>query len=257
MGFSYAGSLSGAAPVIRNFVISETMYEGQLAMTGLVAGTAGAVQIADAATEAQENDQCIIGIVSGVVDASRVYDATYRGHKSTFTANQATIATNGGPGEVQVTLVRPWDTLIRGPICYTAYGTAPTVLINTTASSNGTTVTHAGGNITDTADDLCIVYCRTGANRGLWRVVTTPAVGNQVTTLPFPYGIAIGDTFVKAACVPGVGGLDIIATANCINGDAALTNYYPVFYHEINLEVAGQEYAVFSFLPAAQQSASV
>jgi hypothetical protein len=256
MGMSYAGSLSGAAPVVRNFLIGETMYEGQLAMTGLIAGTAGAVQIADVASEANENDQCIIGLVTGVVDGSRTYNSTYRGHSSTFTTTQATVAANG-PAEVQVTLIRPWDTLIKAPICYTAYGTAPTVLTNTTASAGGVVVTHAGETITDTADDLCIVYCRTGANRGLWRVVTTGATGSQTTTLPFPYAIAVGDTFVKVACVPGLGALDIIATANCINGDAAHASYYPVFYHEINCEVAGQEYAVFSFLPAAQQSASI
>ncbi len=244
----FSNSLSGALPIVRVFDIGETVYEGQLVQSGLIAGAGGHVQVADAASEAHENDQPILGIVSGVVDESRTYDSTYRGNKSTYTTTQATIASTGTP-RVQVTLIRPWDTLIKAPICYTAYGTAPTVLTETTGSAGGTVVTHAA--ITDTADDLCTVYCRTGANRGIYRVVTTGATTSQTVTVPFPYAIAIGDTFIKVACVLGLGGLDILATANCIDGDAALTNYYDVYYHEINCETAGGEYAVFSFMPKA------
>lgn len=250
MGMQYAGSLSGTAPIVRVLDIGETCYAGQLGQSGLVGGAGGHIQIADAATEAHENDHAILGLIAGVVDDSRTYDSTYRGDKSTYTTTQATVAADGH-GQVQATIIRPWDTLIKAPINYTAYGTAPTVLTVTTASSGGTVVTHAGNTITDTADDLCTVYCRTGANRGEYRVVTTGTTTAQTVTVPFPYGIVVGDTFIKAACVLGIGGLDIIATANCINGDAALSSYYDVYYHEINLEVAGQEYAVFSFLPKA------
>jgi len=250
MAFEYSGSLSGAAPVVVQLDIGETCYEGQLLGTGILGGAGGHVQILDAAAaEAFENDIVPIGICAGVVDPSRTYNTTYRGNSSTYTTTQATILANGMPGRVQVVLARPFDTLIKGPICYTAYGTAPTVLTNTTASAGGVLVTHAGEAITDTADDLCTVYCRTGANRGLYRVVTTGATGSQTVTIPFPNAIAIGDTFVKVACTLGYGGLNIISTADCIDGDNALSYYYAVYYHEINCEVAGQEYAIFSFLP--------
>jgi hypothetical protein len=187
----------------------------------------------------------------GVVDASRSFNTTYKGDSSTYTTTQSTIATNGAPGRVQVLLVRPFDTLIKGPLCYTAFGTAPTVLTNSAASSGGTALTHAAEAVTDTADDLCTLYIRTGANRGLYRVITTGATGSQTVTVPFPNAIAVGDTGVKVAAVLGFGGMMPMATADCIDADNALSSYYGVYYHEINCEEAGKEYAVFSFLPAS------
>lgn len=250
MAFTWAGSLVGGGPIVRELDISETLYVGQLLQGGNKAGTGGHVQILDAATEALENELLPIGICTGVVDGSRTFDSTYKGDKSTYTTTQATVAAYG-PARVQVTLIRPWIDLIKGPICYTAYGTAPTVLTESSGSSGGTVATHAAAAVTDTADDLCTLYCRSGANRGLYRVITTGATGSQTVTVPFPNAIAIGDTFVKVACVLGVGGLQIIGTADCIDGDNALSSYYGVYYHEINCEKAGEEYAIFSFLPVS------
>lgn len=251
MAFQYAGSLTGAAPVVRNFLTGESMYMGQLAMTNLVGGTGGHVQIADAASEAIENDQSVFGIVTGIVDGSRTYNSTYRGDGTTYTTTQATIASTG-PSEVQVTLCLPWITLVRAPIYNAAYGTALTEITATSASSGGTVITGTGSAITDIADDFATVYCRTGANRGHYRVITTStSTTSQTVTVPFPYGISVGDTFVVASCVLGIGGLDIPATANCIDGNNDMDAYYPVFYHEINLEESGKEFAIFSFLPNA------
>jgi hypothetical protein len=250
MGFHIAGSLSGATPIIRNFQISETMYEGQLVMAD--AGIAGIseVQIADVGSEAHENDQPIIGIVSGVINENRAYDATYRGYKATYSTTQADIAAYGA-ATVQVSLIRPWDTLVWGAIYNAAYGTALTVCTCTSENSGGTTIAHTGNSITDIPDDFVTVYCRTGANRGIYRVATTTTATQTDVTVPFPYTIAVGDTFVVASCKLGIGYLDIPATANCIDGNNNLDAYYDVFYHEINLEEAGKEYAVFSFLPKA------
>lgn len=250
MAITYAGSLSGAAPVVVKLDISETLYEGQLLMGGNKAGTGGHVQILDQATEALENEIVPIGLCVGVIDGSRTYNSTYRGNSSTYTTTQATIAANGA-ASVQVLLVRPFDTLLRAPLCYTATGTAPTVLTNTTASSGGTVLTHAGEAVTDTADDLCTLYMRTGANRGLYRVITTGATGSQTVTVPFPNAIAVGDTGVKVAAVLGFGGLQPMATADSIDADNALSSYYGTYVHEINCEKAGEEYVVFSFLPVS------
>lgn len=251
-GFEYAGSLIGSgAPIIRNFQIGETVYEGQLVQSNLVGGTGGAVQIADVASEANENDQPIMGAVVRVEDDSRAYSSTYYGYGSTYTTTQATIASTGTP-EVGIVLAIPWVTLFRAPIYNAAYGTALTEITITTASAGGTTIVGANDAITDIADDLCVAYCRSGANRGLYRVITTStSTTSQTVTVPFPYGIAVGDTFVVASCVPGIGGLDIPATANCIDGNNDMDAYYDVYYHEVNLEESGKEYAVFSFLPKA------
>jgi len=247
MAFEYAGSLDQSLPVVRNLLISETCYVGQMVISGHTAGVGGHVQIMDIGTETYENDVGITGIVTGVVDGSRTYNSTYNGDRSTYTTTQATIASDG-PGEVQVTIIRPWATMIKGPICYSAYKTAPTLLTATSADSTGLAVTDTGNAITDTADDFSTIYCRTGANRGVSRVVTTTTSTTVHTvTIPFPYGIAIGDTFVKVAMTLGLSGIDILSTADCINGDVA-ANFFPAYIHEINLEEAGKEYAVFSLI---------
>lgn len=247
--FQIDGQLTGGAPIVRKFQVSETCYVGQLVETGIIGGLGGHVQVLDAASEAVENDQPIVGVVLSVEDESRTYDSTYRGDKCTYTTTQATIKANGSPGVVTVGYVLPGITLVKGPLNITTYGVAPQVLVETSGDSGGTTITHAGETVADAADDYSTIYCRTGANRGLYRVVTTGGTGAQVVTIPFPNAIAIGDTFVRASCVLGVGGLDIITTANAIEADAALTNYFNVFYHDINLEEAGKEYAVFTIHP--------
>jgi len=258
MGFTYAGNLGGAgAPVVRRFQISEDCYVGQLVQTGLVAGTGGHIQIADVATEASDDDQTIIGFISAIADDSRTYVASSSGtaeygNKSTYTTTQATVAANlgtklTGGGEVDVTLALPMQTLIRAPIYNAAWGTALTTLTATSASSGGTVVADTANAITDIADDYATVYCRTGANRGQYRIITTStSTTSQTVTVPFPYGIAIGDTFVVASCVLGKGGLDFPATADCIDGNNDMNAFYDVYYHDINLEESGKEYAVFA-----------
>lgn len=252
MSFQWAGSLTCAFPQVRVYQIGETMYVGQLAMSGLVGGAGGHVQIADAASEAHENDQPILGFVSGAFQDG-VYSSTYRGDGVTYDTTLANVLANThrDAAMVQVTRIIPNDTIIRAPIYDAAYGTALTTLTETTGDATGLTITHAAGAVEDAADDMSTIYCRTGANKGLYRVVTTGGTDAQVCTVAFPYAIAIGDTFVRASCVLGLGGLDIPATANCIDGDSALSSYYDVEYHSINLEESGKEWASFSFLPKA------
>jgi hypothetical protein len=259
MAFTYAGNLGGAgAPVIRRFQIGETCYNGQLVQTGLVGGAGGHVQIADVATEASDDDQTILGFITAVADESRTYVASSSGtagygDRSTYTVTQATIAANlgtglTGGGEVDVCLALPMVTMIRAPIYNAAWGTALTVQTVTTASSGGVTITAANNAITNIADDYATAYCRTGANRGHYRVVTTSTSATVNTvTVPFPYAIAVGDTFVIASCVLGKGGLDFPASADCIDGNNDMDAYYDVYYHDINLEESGKEYAIFSF----------
>jgi hypothetical protein len=196
-------------------------------------------------------------MISAVADESRAYVAASSGtaeygDRSTYTTTQATVAANlgtglTGGGEVDVTLIIPGITLVRAPIYNAAWGTALTVQTVTTASSGGTTITAANNAITDMADDFVTAYCRTGANRGHYRVVTTTTSTTASTvTVPFPYAIAVGDTFVLASCVLGLGGLDFPASADCIDGNNDMNAYYSVLYHEVNLEEAGKEYAIFS-----------
>ncbi len=258
-GFEWAGSLTNSAPIKMVLPIGETMYVGQLAQwdfgNGLV-GTACGVQIADVASSTHENDLAVAGVVRGVYSADRTYDSTYFGDKCTYSVTQSVIADTGFP-QVELILAIPHSTLFKAPVVDATFGTAMVVQTVTSASSGGVTITAANDAITDIADNLATAYCRTGANRGQYRVVTTSTSTTVNTvTVPFKYGIVAGDTFVIASCKLGMGGLEIPATANCIDGNNALGDYRDVIYHEINLEEAGKEYAVFSFTATAVATAS-
>lgn len=258
MGFTYAGNLGGAgAPVVRRLFAGEAaaakMYVGQLVGDGKVAGEGGHVQIADVAAEANDDTLKIIGMTSGIVDDSRVYTAATSGtaqygDNTTCTATQATVLSTGAP-ELDVILIVPGVTLVRAPIYNAAWGTALTEQVVTTASSGGTLVTAASNAITNIADDYATVYCRSGANRGIYRIATTTTTTVQTVTVPFPYGTVVGDKFVTASCVLGIGGLDFPATADCIDGNNDMDSFFDVYYHEINLEETGKEYAIFSLWP--------
>lgn len=252
MAFTYAGNLGGAgAPIIRKFLTSEDMYNGQLAQSGITESVDGHVQIADTAGQTHENDLFPFCMVSGIVDGSRTYVASSSGtaqygDRTTYTTTQATIAATGA-SEVECTLIIPMVTLVRAPLFNAAWGTALTELTQTTEYTSGLTVTDTGNAITDIADDLGTMYCREGANRGIYRIRGTgTSTTVHTTVVPFPYTISVGDKFVIASCVLGLGGLDFPGTADCIDGNHAMTTYYDVYYHEINLEEKGKEYAVFS-----------
>ena len=258
MGFSYAGSLLGGAPVVRRFQAGTDLYVGNLVQTGLVnPAHGGHVEIAEAEGEAFENDQPIVGLVSAIADASRTYVAAVSGtagygDKSTYTTTQATIAANLGTGktggaEVDVTLIIPQITLVRAPIYNGAWGTALTEMVATSASSTGVTITATGDAIADFTPAFGTIYCRSGANRGHYRIITTTTSTTVNTVvIPFPYGIVAGDVFVAAGIRLGMSTLNFPATADCIDGNLVQTNYYPAFYHDINFEESGKEYAIFS-----------
>ena len=261
MGFEYAGSLIGSgAPVVTRLQVGATIYTGQLLQSNSVSGAGGHVEIADAATEAHEDDQPIIGVATGchvINDAG--WNSTNYGDTCTYdtttTAQQANDPV--GAAEVECTRIIPNVTLIRGPIYNAAFGTALTEMTITTAHAAGTTVTHANDAITDIADDFSTIYCRQGASRGHYRVNTTSTSANaQAVTIAFPYGLAVGDIMVCASCVLGLGGLDIPATANCIDGNNDMNSYYDVFYHQLNLEETGKEFAVFAVPAKACEGAT-
>jgi hypothetical protein len=256
MGFQYAGNLGGAgAPVVNKFLTNITLYNGQL-VNFSKAGTdalnvGGHVALAVPAAEAGDDEFPIGGFVSGIVDGSRAYVASSSGvaqygDSTTYTVTQSVVA-DTGPSEVKVTLAIPGVTLIKAPIYNAAWGTALTVQTNTAASSGGVTITDAANLITDIIDDKATAYCRTGANRGIYRPVsTTTSTSVNTVAVPFPYAIAVGDTFVIASCVLGHGSMNFPTSADCIDGNHALAAFYSVYYHEINLEESGKEYAKFS-----------
>jgi len=249
MAFTYAGSLNGGAPVVREFTIGETMYTGQLAQAGITGGLAQ-VQIADAATDLREDDTFPLGVVTGIVDDSRAFTTSLAGtarygDSSTYSTSQSVIKTQG-PGRVQVTLAIPGITLLRAPLFNGAWGTplAENTILTTNAAGTSVIVTSATA---DFADKYGTAYCRTGANKGVYRNISSVVTTTSTITIPFPYTITSGDKFVLCGPMLGYTGIQIPASADCVDGNTNMADYYAVFCHELNLENAGEEYMVFSF----------
>jgi len=247
MGFSYAGNLGGAgAPVIRKFQTNESMYTGCMVQS---VGGVGHVELLDVPTTLNTTGTNILGFVTGIVDDSRTYTAAVSGEagygdKTTYTATQSVVKSTG-ISEVEVCLAIPGVTLIRAPIYNGVWGTALTVLSNTTANAAGTTITDLVGTA-DIGDTLGTIYCRSGANRGMYRIISD--ITSLVTTVgvPFPHTIAKGDTFVQVSLILGFNNIMSSAAADCLDGNLTGVDGHSAYIHEINLEEAGKEYAVFA-----------
>lgn len=250
MAFSWAGDLTGARPVIRNLPIGATVYQGQLLGYDTSGATNGGYVIPSAnAAAGPDTTSFIMGICSGIVQTARLFSSTYKGDYLAYSTTQATLAAYDPADAVmaQVTLVTPY-TLIKGPVVKDTIGTNCVEMTNTAASSGGTTVTFA--TIDTTVDGYSTMYCRTGANRGLSRKVTTVGTTSSVAVVPFPYAIAVGDKFAIANVVLGQAHIAWDSQIQGIDSSAALSNYYKAYVHELNLEEAGKEYAVFTLSAA-------
>ena len=245
MAFSWAGDLSGCLPVKRYFPINANVYQGQLLTWTSAAG--GIVTPMTAASAGPDVTYVIAGICTGIV-TSPAYNSTYKGDLGTYDTTQATQVDNDpvGAAQAEVTLITP-TTLIRGPIVKDTIGTDPERKACTTGSADGLTFVTA--TVDTTVDDYSTVYCSIGANRGVSRIVTTAGTTTQTVTIAFPYDIASGDTFVIANAKEGYAHIDLDTQMQGIDSTPALTSWYVVYIHELNLEEAGKEYAVFTISP--------
>ena len=243
----WAGDLKGAAaPTIKEYPVSEDCYIGQIMRWDVSAG--GIVEPCAVAAAGPDTTSYIAGIVSGVI-TSPSYNATYRGDKATYDASMANQLLNSpvGPARVKLDLVTP-TTLIKAPIVKDTIGTAPATVAVTTAQAAGLVVTTTT-TIDTSVSQYSTVYCRSGANKGQYRKVTTGATTDQTVLLAFTYATVVGDVFVVANIVEGAARIDLDSQFQGIDSSDALTYYYSVYVHELNLETAGEEYAIFSFNP--------
>jgi hypothetical protein len=247
MAFSWAGDLSGSvAPVIRNFQIGATLYQGQLLGYDTSGATNGGYVIPTAdAGAGPDTTSFIVGICTGIIQDARAFNSTYKGDSLAYSTTQSTLAGYSPADAVmaQVSLVTP-TTLIKGPLVKDTIGTACETVTNTVASSGGTTVTFT--TIDTTVDGLSTMYCRSGANRGLYRKVTTAGTTSSVAVIPFPNAIAVGDVFCIVNMVLGAARIQLDTQFQGIDSSADLSHYYKVFCFAMNLEKAGEENATFT-----------
>jgi hypothetical protein len=250
MGFQYAGNLGGAgAPVVREMIVSETMYVGQMAQGGEIAAI-GDCEPLDAPTDLNHGSFRPVGCVLGVVDDGRTYTtpssgtAQY-GDTAVYSATQSVIA-NTGPATVKVALNVPGVTMFKASLYNGTWGTVLTEHVIGTTNSAGTSVIVTSAT-TDYGDDTGTCYCRTGANRGIYRRISTITTTTSTIVIPFPYTITAGDTFVF--CGPTLGFCNIMteASADFVNANDVQDDGYAVYCHELNLQESGKEYMVFAF----------
>jgi hypothetical protein len=244
MAFEYAGNMRGlGSPIINRFQIGATCYVGQLLRAdGVSGGTGGMVIPAAAAAADPDVSSAIIGPCVAV-RTSPTYSSTYQGDTATLDAAQAAQVANDpvGATEVDVCILAPGD-MIKAPICTTTLGTAPTLLTVTTGSADG--LTFVANTVATTVDDYSTAYCRTGANRGQYRNVITAGTTTQTFTIAFTYDIAEDDTFVVVNMTKGFTKFDLDSQFQAFNGADDLTTAYHGYCHQLNLEEAGQEWAI-------------
>ena len=247
---------------------SSSYYIGQI-VTFVAASkavvTAGAVKplAVPAGAADTTNFQVIAGIVTGLNKYRQPSLSSY-GQYDTGVLTQAAQSLRDFRGAggmyskgdsqtlVEVTRITP-DTLIEGPICNAALGTAPTVVYDT-AGTDTTGYTSAG--TTGACDftpaaSLCTMYCRSGINAGLYRVTSDVSTTAPVCTIGFPNDVVLADSFVRVPLKQGlsyiyIGGSDVPGMyINC--GQPPATNYFIVMCEKVNLKRAGEETAQFRF----------
>jgi hypothetical protein len=270
MAFKIIQKVENTPPIWCAMDGSSTYYLNQL--VSVVAPSAAAVTGAikplsvPAGAADTTNKQVMYGVVVGFNDNPGTFNTTgqYSTGVTTKAAQLARVYAGaegmykkGDPQPlVQVELIFP-TTLLRGNIYNAALGTAPTV-ISDTVGTDSTGYTSAG---TTTAADVALVaslgtiYCRTGANAGIYRSTLNTSASAPQVTVAFPYNVALADTFVMVPYKQGFSQVYINGTGtgagagglflDCSNNGSS--NSFIVNIVSLNLTTAGSEYADFYF----------
>ena len=244
---------------------SSAYYVGQLVAFSAASAAATVGTVVPLAVPAGAADttnlQVIAGVVVGINTRSPVYDATLKANSVTSVTTQAAqvaradVALNKGMyaiGDPQVLVdvaMIDSNSLIEGPIFNAAYGTAPTLLTSTAADTTGFTTagTTNACDFTPVAS-VCSIYCRTGANAGLYRTTNDTSTTAPDTDVAFPYDVAIGDTFVRVPMKQGLSHIYISGPGMYVNcGQTPATHYFSVIVEKLDLSISGSEKALFRF----------
>lgn len=242
---------------------SDTLYEGQIVgkslSSNLPAGE-GFVPIGAASGASDTSSKKVpFGIVLGGNDAAPTYNSTYKGVSIASVGSQANqlardvrgnegMYAKGDPQALAKVAVIGPNTVIKGRIFSGAYGTAITEYTNTSASTDGLTITTSAVSFTPIAYNTTW-YCTSGANKGLYRVAYSTSTTSHTFYLGFPYDIAVGDKFKPVALSVGLCAAQFDAESTYIemSSVAYSANYYLLNVLELNMEKSGEEYAIFTF----------
>ncbi len=241
-----------------------TVYQGSIVMSSLASSVPageGLLTIGAAAGASDTTGKAVpFGVVLGFnAENNGTYSATY---KSNYVVTAGTQASQQGrnPGHGAEGMVAKGDplywakvavigtnTVLKGRIFNGAYGTACTTYSNTTASTDGSTLT------TSAISNAYLAYngtwyCRSGANMGLYRTAYDTSTTSHTFYTAWPQDLAVGDSFVLASLRIGTCAAQFDSTASYIEQmPSYATNYYLIDVLELNLSKSGEEYAIFKF----------
>jgi hypothetical protein len=240
----------------------ETLYIGQLVTPGYDGAFCDAVMNLGQATgiNATTYKKQPFGVVIGTnlrtpgfsTTSNSDYITAVDPHSSTteFAGGEGPYAVRGDHSAmVEVALIDPC-TVLKGDLRNAAIGTGPTVRTVSTASTTGAGFTvSAAFDFTTPVANLTTVYCRSGANMGIYRDTTDTSSTVVTTDQYFPYDIAVGDTFVRVP-LRMVGNSYVQTDAEALYFNTAAnpaTNYWTIQVIHLDLSTANQEYVVFRF----------
>lgn len=244
--------------------VSETVYTGSIIGMDVATPLSGVQPMPVAAGAANVTNLDIpLGVVVGNnnVRGSVAYSSTYNAEYITAGAEASAYGSTTqfinaeGPLREQFAMVEyipiTAETVLRGPIFNAAVGTAPTVVAAASATSSGVDFTTAASDVATVAN-FNTMFCRTGANMGVYRILQSASSTSHSFTPAFKADVAIGDTFVIINGLRpfGLSKMYIDSEGLYVDCSAALTsNYLLVDVVRLDLSVAGSEYVEFRFNP--------
>lgn len=239
-----------------------TLYVGQLVTNTVATTTSGATPWVQSGTP---DTRCPFGVVVGTNAKEPTFNSTYNAEQITSQVTQATMVAQklsfgNDSGQyniadptamVKVAVIGP-DTVLKGRLFNTTYGTALSVGTVSTGSTTGAGFTCATVGTGQTSIAYNTTYqFRTGANVGIQRIGydTGASTGAKTVYLYFPYDIAVGDTVVAVNLAQGITNITFDALGTFVDAQAAQTATQVAEILEINLRESGREYVIFRFNP--------
>lgn len=240
-------------------VDSDTIYIGQIVACQ---ANEGIVPIGAAAGAADTTGKEVpYGVVVGLnayvpsfdttQKAEKITDATPHGTTTDYRMVEGPMMVDGHYSAMaEVKIITP-HTVLQGPICNAALGTAPTVGTVTTGSTAGTAATGAAA-LCDVAGvaDISTAYFRSGSNTGSYRVTDDTSTTALTWDKPTYADVAANDTLVRVNGLRPVGPsyMQLDTEAMYIDCSAALTaDYYVINVIKLDLSEAGKEHVIFMF----------
>lgn len=229
----------------------QTIYVGQLVKT--LNGFVVPLGVAECVEDANRP----IGVVVATNDKDPTYSATYKTNYITGVQSQSAQKARKWQGAqgmwslgdpipmVQIELIGK-DTVIQG-----TFGGALTEFHPANANDVGNAITKAEGS-QGTVNYNTIFYCRSGANKGIYRMNSEDSNDGSKTTSNFPvywpYAIATSDYFVRANVKLGRSKVQFDSLSMYVDPVDLLSNYFVIIVEEVNLAVPGQETVTFRFV---------